>query len=485
MKEKNKSLGINALLNVVKSSLSIIFPLITYPYLYQILHSENMGKINFATSISSYFSMLAMLGVTQYAIREGAKIRNDNAQLNKFVSEVFTINVVTTVISYFLLICTLIFVNKLRNYTELILICSISIVFTVLGIEYVNIIFEDYLYITIRSIIINIISLILIFLFVKKETDIYIYAFLSIFSNAFMGISNWIYCRKYIKIHLTREVHIRRHFKPISILFANALATNIYVNLDITMLGWISGDYYVGIYSLAVKIYSVIKNIMAALYAATVPRISLCIEKKNDVEVRKIYTNLVCAILLLLIPTSMGIVATAPELVSIIGGGEYEDAILSLKILGGSLVGAIGAGLLTYCLNIPLRREKINFQATILSASINFVLNIFFIAAFKQNGAAVTTLISEFCVLGYCAIKGKEVIKKYLDCKRVISDCILAIIGAFIVACVSWIIHGFIKIKYICLLLIIVFSMFFYSILLIAMKWRLLVCILKKKRKIK
>ena len=127
MNNKQKPLGLNAILNAIKSSLSILFPLIIYPYVFHVLHSENIGRVNFSSSIVSYFSMFAMLGVTQYAIREGAKIRNDKNGINKLASEIFTINVISTIDSYFLLAICVLFVGKLHSYSELILICSISI----------------------------------------------------------------------------------------------------------------------------------------------------------------------------------------------------------------------------------------------------------------------------------------------------------------------------------------------------------------------
>lgn len=175
MRNKKVSLGINAILNGIKSSLSVLFPLIIYPYVFQVLHSNNMGKVNFAMSIVSYFSMFAMLGVTQYAVREGAKKRNNTLELNKFASEIFTINMISTIVSYLLLAVSIVTLDKLHDYKILIFICSISIIFTALGIEWVNTIFEDFFYITIRSIVVNIVTLILIFIFVKDENDIYIY----------------------------------------------------------------------------------------------------------------------------------------------------------------------------------------------------------------------------------------------------------------------------------------------------------------------
>lgn len=175
MRNKKVSLGTNAILNGIKSSLSVLFPLIIYPYVFQVLHSSNMGKVNFAMSIVSYFSMFAMLGVSQYAVREGAKKRNNTLELNKFASEIFTINMISTIVSYLLLAVLIVTLDKLHDYKILIFICSISIIFTALGIEWVNTIFEDFFYITIRSIVVNIVTLILIFMFVKDESDIYIY----------------------------------------------------------------------------------------------------------------------------------------------------------------------------------------------------------------------------------------------------------------------------------------------------------------------
>ena len=54
-----KKMGVNAALNLFKTALSIIFPLITYPYISRILGVENLGKINYTASIVGYFSLVA------------------------------------------------------------------------------------------------------------------------------------------------------------------------------------------------------------------------------------------------------------------------------------------------------------------------------------------------------------------------------------------------------------------------------------------
>lgn len=61
--KKNKSIKLNFIMNVILTMSSFIFPLITFPYVSRILLPEGTGKVSFATSLISYFSMFAQLGI--------------------------------------------------------------------------------------------------------------------------------------------------------------------------------------------------------------------------------------------------------------------------------------------------------------------------------------------------------------------------------------------------------------------------------------
>ena len=52
------------------------------------LSVEGVGKVNVATSIAQYFSMVAMLGVPTYGIRACAQVRDDREKLTKTVQEI-------------------------------------------------------------------------------------------------------------------------------------------------------------------------------------------------------------------------------------------------------------------------------------------------------------------------------------------------------------------------------------------------------------
>ncbi|GHN53126.1 hypothetical protein ME802_08990 [Lactobacillus delbrueckii] len=94
-----------------------------------------MGKYNFANSIVSYFLMIAALGINTYAVREGARIRDDRKKFSNFANQIFSYNVVSTVVSYVLLFFCLAIFKNLQDYKTAILIFSVQVFFTTIGIE--------------------------------------------------------------------------------------------------------------------------------------------------------------------------------------------------------------------------------------------------------------------------------------------------------------------------------------------------------------
>lgn len=233
-----KSVGKNAVLNVFRTVIALIFPLITFPYISRVLQVENLGKVNFVNSIISYFILIAILGVKTYGTREGAALRDNRDKFQRFYSQVFTITLITTLISYILLFLVVTLVPSLHSYTVLFVILSTSVILTTLGNEWVCSAYEDYFYITVRGIVIQIISFILIFAFIHDSTDYYKYAVILVFSSTGANIFNFIYTRKYIKHKITLKPQFKIHTKPLLILFASTLATSIYVSSDTIILGF-------------------------------------------------------------------------------------------------------------------------------------------------------------------------------------------------------------------------------------------------------
>lgn len=397
-----KSLKINSIINIIKTILGLIFPLITFPYASRILGVENIGKLNYANSIVNYFVLFAGLGISTYAIREGAKIRDESEKINQFASEIIIINTISTVtVGLILIVVT--FLPGLKEYQNLLLLYGTTIIFNLIGINWLFNIFEDYLYITLRTVLFQIVSLILLFLLVKNKEDYMLYAAITVLSNVGSNVYNMIYGRRYISLFGKRKrYNLRQHLKPIFIIFGMSVASTIYLNMDMTMIGAIRGDKEVGIYTAATKISRIIGQLITSACAVLIPRLSYYIEKKELTRYRELIFDSINYILFLSIPSSIGLGLLAPEIIKIFSGTEFMDAVVTMRILCPNIVFSVLNGFLAYQIFMPMKKEKEILFATIGGAIANAVLNIVLINNWGHQGAAIATLCSELIVFIIC-----------------------------------------------------------------------------------
>lgn len=407
---KAKSIKKNAILNAIKVLMSIIFPLITFPYATRVLGTDNIGKVQFGTSVITFFMLFAALGINNYAVREGATYREDRKKISDFASEVFSINLIFNFLSYALLFIVLLFPSKLSNYVMLLLIQSIQIFFTTIGVDWVYTIYEDYLYITIRSILVQIISLVLLFLFVHKPDDYYIYAFITVVANSGVNILNFIHSKKYVDLKFKLKNNFKRHIKPMMVLFSNDLAQQVYINSDSLMLGFMTSDYNVGIYSVSVKIYTIVKRLLNAIITVTIPRMAYY-NSNNEKEFSKLCSKILNMSALILLPIMVLLFLLGNNIVILLFGNDYVESGIAIRILSIGLIFAVFANIFCNGILIIKKKEKHVLQATIIAAVSNVILNFIFIHFWKQNGAAITTVIAEFFVMMYSYWKSKEYIR--------------------------------------------------------------------------
>lgn len=410
MINKKHSLGLNALLNGFKNALNLIFPLITFPYVSRVLSVKGIGIYNFSNTYISYFLLIAGLGINTYAVREGAKYRDNTNKLSRFSSQIFTINVISTIFSYFLLGLSLLLFSEIRNYVYCILVFSLQIIFTTIGTEWLYIIYEDYAYITLRSILFKIVSVLLIFLFVRDSSDYIAYATITVFSTVGSNILNFIHAKSIIKVKLTKYIDFKYHLKPILIIFASAVSVTVYVSSDNTILGVLKGNYDVGIYSMAVKIYSMAEGLLTAMLTVMIPRLAMLYGKKLMSQYYSLLSNVIRLFLILAIPASFGLMMLSKQVILILGGSKYLPGTVALKITSFAIIFSIFSWLFSDCILIPAKREKYVLKSTIITAVINVILNLILIPRFSFNATALSTVISEFISMVLNGLYAKDIL---------------------------------------------------------------------------
>lgn len=391
---KQKSLKFNTILNVSKTFLSLCFPLITFPYSSRILGPENLGKVNFANSIVAYFAILASLGISTYATREASKVKNDITKLSSLAREILIINLISTFISYILLAIALIFIKKLNDYKMLIIICSSLIIFTTLGMDWLYQALEEFSYITIRSLIFQIFSIFLLFTTVKTKDDYLKYASINIIANVGANICNFFHCRKFLVLKNLSPIRIKIHLKPIFILFASAILSSMFTNIDNSMLGFLSNNESVGLYAAGIKLIRLIGNLFPAFFMVLYPRISYCRENNNNNKIQDIVFQAMSVLVGLSFPIMIGIFILMKPFIFILCGNQYINAVPIALIM----IPIIFVNSFSYfmgCILNAFNKESITFRLTMISVIIDVILNFILISYYAAYGAALATVIAE------------------------------------------------------------------------------------------
>ncbi len=414
-----KSLNKNLVLTMIKTIASVLFPLITFPYATRTLSASGVGEYNFAHSLVSYFSLIASLGIGTYAIREGAKRREDREDISAFASEMLTLNLVFTVVAYIALVVCFALFQEFRAHSIAIGIFSTSIIFTVLGVDWLFSIYEDYWYITVRSLVFQIISVIALFLFVRSEKDVYWYIAINVIANVGSNIFNFFYAKKYVTFKLVLNKKIFDHLKSVFIIFSTTLATMIYVNADQTMLGWMRGTTEVGYYAVASKLYSILKSVLNSLVPVFMARLSYNFAYNKD-EYNKLFRYANNLLIMFTVPIAIGSLFFSQDIILVLSGDKYLAAEAGMKLLMLSMMFATLGNLFSSGGLLPAKKEKIMFGATMTGAVINVVANSMLIPYWGCTGAAFATLVTEMTIFGVLFISFIRFVKTPLGIEHLI-----------------------------------------------------------------
>lgn len=415
MNKKEYAISKNLIFNFIKTSMSILFPMITFTYASRILSVDGIGKVNFARSILMYFSMFAQLGIGAYGAREAAKIQDDKLGLSKFVQEMLLINMCSTMLSYIVFFICMAVIPQLFEYRFLLLICSGTIFLNAMGIEWLYNALEEYKYIAIRSVIFQLIAIIFLFLFVRSEHDTAVYAFILVFATEGSYLMNFIHAREKISLHRFEHYSIKKHIKPILVLFGFSASVKIYTTLDITMLGVISGDSAVGLYAAGEKVNKLVNTMISSLGIVLMPRLSYYLEtggkRKFYVLVQKAYKF----IFLFSIPAFIGLFMLSDEIILLFSGADFYRAKDTMRLLT-PIVLVIPFSILTNNqILVPMRKENLILLSSCIGAGVNLLCNSLLIPRFAENGAAVGTVVAETAVMLVCVYNAQ----KYLNMRDI------------------------------------------------------------------
>ena len=276
--------------------LSLITPLITYPYLVKTLGEVMYGTVVFAQAVVTYFNILVVFGFNFTAAKEVSIHRDSPKKLSEIISAVTIIKTLFLIISLLLISCYMFYTSKM-DYSLYYLsfwICLNEILFPSWFFQGI----EEMKYITFINFGIRILFIGMIFLFIKSPDDYLFFPLLNGIGALLAGIIS---------------------------LFISNISIQIYVNANKIIIGHFLGMREVTYYDLAEKITNMGKVPQGMINQVLYPKISL---EKNGSFLRKVLKGTILMNVFLYLIVFL----FSHQIVTYFGGNETVLRILFLTV---------------------------------------------------------------------------------------------------------------------------------------------------------
>ena len=415
--EPKPSIISNFLFSTLSTFLTILIPLLTYPYVARILGPENLGRTGIASSFTNYFIAAAQIGLPVYGVRLVAQRRSDKKALERAVSELVQLSIVSSFLAILAFSIAVMAIPKYRSEWNLFLVFGLTIMTSAMNLDWLFQGMERFRYIGIRNAILQVLFVVSLFLFIRKTSDYIVYAFLfSAVGFATMAI-NYVAAHKNIKVRF-RGLSPLKHLSSLLVITLFSFLVTIYTNLDFLFLSLFSKTEEAGFYSISIRIARIVIAFTATLSTVLMPRLSTLVNAAKE-ESTRLLQNSFSAIALFVIPAVFGLVAIADDLIQIFAGARFAPAASSMRITAWIVPIVAFSNALQMQILIPQQKEK----SMLISFSIGIVVTglvlCFAVKPFGQVGAALGMLAGETSVLvAHICFCGRKAISMVFSRKR-------------------------------------------------------------------
>lgn len=385
----------SSIFNMLYNLLNVIFPLISVTYASHILLDTGIGKVDSAQNIAQYFVLLAPLGITNYGIREIAKVRNSREQKNKVFSELFLLNAFSTIcfscIYYMLIFSRPEFVQERRLY----IVTGLAVICNLMNVDWYYKGMEEFQYIATRNFVVKCVTLCLLFLGVKKRSDYVVYASISILATMGNYFLNVVNLRKYGAVLEVKNLALTKHIRPMLVFSATSFAIELYALLDVTMISCFCQPENVAYYNNAIKMVRALIVVIAASGGALLPRLSLYREKGEYEKCSEVTNRVFEAMYVMLMPCGIGLFLISEDLVPLLFGSSFVPCITTMKI-ASLLIYSLGfSNLFGTQILLTFGGELKTLLCTVVGAASNICMNLALIPRYQENGVAAASVVSE------------------------------------------------------------------------------------------
>lgn len=475
-----KKIITNYLYNLSYQILQILLPIITTPYISRILGVEGVGTYSVTYAVTNYFILFGMVGLSTYGSRQIAFSRDDKRSKSQTFWDINTLKSITMGIAILAFYCFTLFDSD-ENERMLYLVQGIVLIAQLFDVSWYYAGVEKFKKTAVRNMIVKLTSVVCIFLFVKKPSDLVLYAFI-ISVSTFLGQAVlWLDLKNEIII-LKPDFHaVMAHLKGTIPLWIPSIAINIYNSVDKVMLSRMVNNSSVGLYESSQKLVKVAATITTSLSTVVAPNIANNFKNGREDTTRNICTKSLIYISMISIPICFGMIGIRNTIVPWFYGAGFEEAAGLLGLSSWLIITLGWSSIFGTQILVSCKEEKKYTAAILVGLLINLFLNTLLIPSLHERGALIASVAAEYSgmliMLFFC--------RKWVDIGNVFSPLLKYFFSGAVMCGIVDNLDEFLAANIIGTMIQVVVGVVVYLLLLLAMRESYLISLILKVAKSK
>lgn len=395
----------NYLYNIGYQVLAIIVPLITSAYVSRVLRPEGVGANAFTNSIIQYFILFASMGIGYYGNRQIAYVRDNRLKMAKTFWEIQIVKTIMTLVSIIAFEIFLIFYTRQFDYM---VAQSLNLIAVAFDISWFYEGVENFKVTVLKNSLVKIVSMIAIFVFIKGPYDVTLYIVVLALSTLLGNLTLWPDIYRDLPKVKVRSLNPWIHFLPMVELFIPQIATQVYVQLNRTMLGVMVSETASGYYQYSDNLIKLILALVTATGTVMLPHVANAVSHGDMKKVNQMLYKSFDFVSAVAIPMMFGLAAISLTLAPKYYGPGYDPVGPAMMIESIVILMIAWSNVLGVQYLLPIHHQKQFTISVTVGAVVNIILNFPLIHFYSLTGAMWSTVLSEISVTLYqlIAVRG-------------------------------------------------------------------------------
>lgn len=377
------------------AGVNYLFPLVVYMHVSRTLGVSGIGLVGFIDSITVYFILFSMMGVSMLGMREVAK----GSRLSSTFWSILTLHAFFTLIVLAAMIAATFAVPELRANSRFMCIGMCKLVFNVLLVEWFYAGMERFRFIALRTILVKCVYLVAVFIFVRRQDDTLTYYMLTMLVVAATAAVNMRCARRIAPLSDCHDLFktMQTYISPFFLIGFYALASASTVNLCMAWIGFQAGDEAAGIFSTASRIVIMVIALFRAYNDVVAARASILWNKGQISAFRSLSRRSIIITATASVTMAITLWFLAPLAIEFMSGSEFELAASPLRTAALFIVPVTIGRLITEQVIIPSGQNRISA----LSAAAGLLTCILILTFLPANNYFITANWPVCAIIGW------------------------------------------------------------------------------------